>query len=902
MMEYIVLQALIGVIMCFCAILRKSFGVSTKSVTKLFFIMTMIAVILFILIDSNFEPQAVEAVSSLVGMISAFWGFCLMISALLNGGFGRWFKFLICSAVTVISFSNGWGTVWDWTLKIVPWLLAGIVAIVVIYFIYEKIDDLIFYKKREKEVKEWLAKPTKSFTEQEIVNTLKPLSDKISSRDSNENSKFDSNIPFGRANCFLNYFDKSIDIEEPIYYSPIRSKDDVELREYGFLLTNGGIYMSSQIYDSENDKYITKRKHIDFKGMMDAWYNTQEHYLYIKYVDIGNSITIKKDNTSVSLSYMEKICKEVINSGISRALYKEQVFKDGADLAERKFEGTQNVGDISRGANIGAFAVASANNIERFEQIGNVMNARQGGGYAAELANDTTDKLASFVTGDKVEYLGQIKDESGHIIKGGADRRVNGVNIQTKYYQSASGTVNSAFENGHPKYINPDGSMMVIEVPRDQYKEACIEMEKKIEKGEVPGAKKGDSAKYVKKGMITYKQSQNITKSGCIESITFDAANGIVCSVPAATITAMITFASAVWNGLDTEEAVCESFATFSNVIGKAALQAVIIGQLGRKDIARVFVSQTKSGFQTTANPIYGISDKIATKVSSSAIAKSSIGKSLKLDAVNGKKLIGGTVMFAFTFGPDICRALVGRISPQQLFKNSCIGAAGLVGASIGQAVIPIPVLGGIIGGAVGGFIAKKTLDNFIEDDAKEMYQILKEEFLDVVMIAGLNKEEFEYVMDKTFGNKKLPHMLRDMYQYGDAREYARDNIVSQAVVGAYSKRKKITQKMYRKAIFNAAKKAYSELYSQPIYAEFEDLDNDDSTPSIFDTEALPIITSASVESVLNQKMPDKEKYEKIIKDTVDMRSCPFCGKEVKKTDLVCTNCGNFVIDKRESD
>ena len=86
------------------------------------------------------------------------------------------------------------------------------------------------------------------------------------------------------------------------------------------------------------------------------------------------------------------------------------------------------------------------------------------------------------------------------------------------------------------------------------------------------------------------------------------------------------------------------------------------------------------------------------------------------------------------------------------------------------------------------------------------------------------------------------------------------------------------------------------------IYAEFEDLDNDDSTPSIFDTEALPIITSASVESVLNQKMPDKEKYEKIIKDTVDMRSCPFCGKEVKKTDLVCTNCGNFVIDKRESD
>ena len=324
---------------------------------------------------------------------------------------------------------------------------------------------------------------------------------------------------------------------------------------------------------------------------------------------------------------------------------------------------------------------------------------------------------------------------------------------------------------------------------------------------------------------------------------------------------------------MDTEQAVKESFSTFANVVGKAALQAMIIGQLGHKDIARVFVKQTKSGYLTVANPLYGVSDKIATKVSSSALAKSSIGKSLKLDAVNGKKLIGGTVMLAFTFGPDICRALVGRISLQQLFKNSCIGAAGLVGASIGQAVIPIPVVGGIIGGAVGGFIAKKTLDNFIEDDAKEMYQILKEEFLDVVMIAGLNKEEFEYVIEKTFGNKKLPHILRDMYQYGDAREYARERVVSEAVVGAYSKRKKITEKMYRKAIFNVAKKTYNEMYPQMIDVEFEDIENDDygdnDSTSMYAAAALPAITVTSAETVLNQKMPDKAEYEKVIKDAV---------------------------------
>ncbi len=860
----------------FCGILEL-FGVSEES-----------AKLLAVYMETGALFGAVNAISdwNLLSVCVTSWimGLVLLAIALLNGGCGSWFVFLLCAAVAVISTLDIsgihfglLGTVWDWTLKIVPWVLGGIVAIIVvialIYFIYQKIDDILFNKRYAKEVEEWLAKPTKNFTEHEIIEILRPFSNRMSEVDKNKNSKFSSNIPFGRTNCFLNYFDKSIDIEEPLYYSPVRSKDELELREYGLLFTDGGIYVLEQVYDSENSKYVTQKRYIDFNGLVNVFYDEDEHELGLMYPDMDKTEIIDKDDIPIPLSYIEAICQKVIDSGISRALYKEKVFKDGAALAERKFEGTQNVGDISRGANIGASAVASANTIGRYEYFGNLMNGSQGGGFAAEYANDTADRLKALVTGDKVEHLGQVRDESGRIIKGGADRRVNGVNIQTKYCATGAESVAQAFENGHAKYINPDGSMMVIEVAKGQKEEAIAAMNRRIERGEVPGAKKGEGEKYIKEGKVTYPQAQNIAKSGCIESLTFDAVNGVICSVPAATITAMITFASAVWNGMDTEQAVKESFSTFANVVGKAALQAMIIGQLGHKDIARVFVKQTKSGYLTVANPLYGVSDKIATKVSSSALAKSSIGKSLKLDAVNGKKLIGGTVMLAFTFGPDICRALVGRISLQQLFKNSCIGAAGLVGASIGQAVIPIPVVGGIIGGAVGGFIAKKTLDNFIEDDAKEMYQILKEEFLDVVMIAGLNKEEFEYVIEKTFGNKKLPHILRDMYQYGDAREYARERVVSEAVVGAYSKRKKITEKMYRKAIFNVAKKTYNEMYPQMIDVEFEDIENDDygdnDSTSMYAAAALPAITVTSAETVLNQKMPDKAEYEKVIKDAV---------------------------------
>ena len=78
---------------------------------------------------------------------------------------------------------------------------------------------------------------------------------------------------------------------------------------------------------------------------------------------------------------------------------------------------------------------------------------------------------------------------------------------------------------------------------------------------------------------------------------------------------------------------------------------------------------------------------------------------------------------------------------------------------------------------------------------------------------------------------------------------------------------------MYRKAIFNVAKKTYNEMYPQMIDVEFEDIENDDygdnDSTSMYAAAALPAITVTSAETVLNQKMPDKAEYEKVIKDAV---------------------------------
>ncbi|MPM67423.1 hypothetical protein SDC9_114345 [bioreactor metagenome] len=131
--------------------------------------------------------------------------------------------------------------------------------------------------------------------------------------------------------------------------------------------------------------------------------------------------------------------------------------------------------------------------------------------------------------------------------------------------------------------------------------------------------------------------------------------------------------------------------------------------------------------------------------------------------------------------------------------------------------MIPIPIVGAMIGGAVGGFVAKNALDQFIEDDAKEMYQNLKEEFLDIVMISNLNRTEFNEVIELTFGNKKLPSILRDMYAYGDSREFARVHFVSNAVTNVLSKRKKITNDLIDEGLVKFVESSFEEVTETTI-------------------------------------------------------------------------------------
>jgi hypothetical protein len=668
--------------------------------------------------------------------------------------------------------------------------------------------------KVKKAVNQWINEETAIISEEEIDRFMGHLTRNVSETDNNNiDSKFDDfNLPLGRVNAFLNYYDKSIENEEGYYYSAIRSKDSNELREYGTLITRKGILFSRQyiVCDEQNDSIKTvenEDENIEFEKMLDSMVTNDK--LILRYIDVkGKKIiskVVQQEITTIPLEKLNEICNAVIEKGVPKILWNDRFHtKDEIKEYQMKkiYEAEKaNDGKINQGkndsvvTNAGTFGAAVAHT-EAYNEVKNYMNGSRGHGYGAEYANNTIDKL----TGHKVKNIAQQLDENNRQVKHGADRNVDGVNIQTKYYQSANESIGAAFEHKQAIYLNDDKVMMQIEVPRDQYAQACELMQKRIDSGQVPNIKPGeDATDYVRKGRFTYAQSFNICKAGNIESLKVDIVNGVISSSYAGGISAMITFGISMWNGADVKESAKASMRVGFKVLGRGTMIYTLTMQLSREQISIPFTRElskngTHIGLSGINNPIFSASENIANSINTSALAQTSFGRSIGMDNVTVKSIISKGVTTTIVFGPDICRALVGRISTKQLFKNSVIGVSGIGAASIGQALIPIPVVGAMIGGAVGGFIAKNILDEFIEDDAKEMFQILKEEFLDVVMLSGLSKDEFDKVIDETLGNSKLPSMLRDMYASSEYRKFARDAIVSVVIISIISMRDMIEE------------------------------------------------------------------------------------------------------------
>jgi gas vesicle protein len=427
-----------------------------------------------------------------------------------------------------------------------------------------------------------------------------------------------------------------------------------------------------------------------------------------------------------------------------------------------------------------------------------ILGAERGHGFAAEKANHLHDVF----TGKEAKIVG------GDNVKNGADRLVDGVYIQTKYCNSGSKCIAEAFENGQFRYWNADGTPMQIEVPSDMYESAIQAMEERIKKGQVAGVTDPAKAKeIVRKGNYTYAQVRNIARFGTIESITYDAVNGIKIAGTAMGISSAISFAVSIWNGEQWDIALENACYDGLKVGGIAWVSSLLTAQLGRTGIEQGLRGGTDwvvrqmgpkaaawlaNGLRSGSN-IYG------------AAAMNHVSKLLR-----GNIVTGVVVTFVLS-SVDFVRIFNGRVSGAQLFKNVTTTAASVAGgtggwmggaaagAAIGSA-IPIlgtaagGIIGGILGSLAGGFAASTAtssiLDTFIEDDAKEMLKKIEAVFGQLAEDYLLTEKEAKLVIDE-FQQRDMPDTLRDMYASNNRHEFAR-NILEPLIEGQAKNRKKI--------------------------------------------------------------------------------------------------------------
>ena len=446
--------------------------------------------------------------------------------------------------------------------------------------------------------------------------------------------------------------------------------------------------------------------------------------------------------------------------------------QDEERLQEKKIEFQAQSDTVSV---LGGFGVASPQIVDKLSGE-EKFHAVQGHGFAAERANHLYDKL----TGHDAKLVGDNN------ILNGADRIVDGMQIQSKYCATGSRCINECFSDngtGNFRYYSLDGKPMVIEVPSDKYDAAVSAMEEKIKRGQVKGVTDPKKAKdLVKKGHFTYEQAKNIAKAGTVESLTYDAVHGVVISSSAFGISTILSFAVSIWGGEELNVALKNAAASGIKVGGTTFISCVLVSQLSKAGLNSALVESSEAVAKVLGPKASNVLASIATQGKNvyGAAAMKSAAKLLRNNAITA----GVTIVVLSSI--DMIDIFRGRISGAQLFKNianttSSVagGTAGyLGGAAIGTAVLPGigTIVGGLIGAIGAGMAANKAtssvLDSFIEDDADEMVRIIEKQYCRLATDYLLNQKEAEKVAD-ALKNLLDGSTLKEMYSCSDREEFA---------------------------------------------------------------------------------------------------------------------------------
>ena len=408
-------------------------------------------------------------------------------------------------------------------------------------------------------------------------------------------------------------------------------------------------------------------------------------------------------------------------------------------------------------------------------------------GYAAEAANVQSAAEDGILKGEKVTHTGYNN------AKNGPDYTITSqgniiTEIQSKYCNSPSATLKECFDDtGLFRYYSEPGVPMAIEVPADQYDSIIRLMRNKISQGLVPGVTDpAEAENIIRKGSITYTQAVNIAKAGNIDSLIFDAKNSCVSTAQAFGISAVVTFATSIWNKDTVDVALQKSMYTGLEVGGNVFVTSVLASQLSRTGLNSLLVPGSEAivkAIGPKASAVIVNAARIGAKPIYGAAAMKSAAKLLR------GNIITATISLTIFTVPDIIDIFRGRISGKQLLKNIAGTAGGIGGGMAGAAagaavgsIIPGPgtIIGGIVGavgGSIGGSLGADALADLIaEDDADDMLDIITVEFQNLAEEYLLNNNEANNV-SIALQEQLTANELKNMFSASNQHEYARDMV-----------------------------------------------------------------------------------------------------------------------------
>ena len=477
----------------------------------------------------------------------------------------------------------------------------------------------------------------------------------------------------------------------------------------------------------------------------------------------GNVVVKKAVDSSVAQKYLAAIEKTGANCRLDPL-----IDRDFRAMQSYKSEPLSNIAQAP-GASAGVVdgSMNYADNV--------VLGAKQGHGFAAEKANHLHDVL----TGKDAQLIG------GDNAKNGADRLVDGVQIQTKYCSTGDACISACFEKGSFRYFNSDGTPMKIEVPSDMYDDAVKALQSKIDAGQIKEIPAGTKAEqYVTRGHYTYAQARNIARFGTIESLTYDAVNGVKLAGTAMGISTAISFAVAMWSGRDWKIALEDACFDGLCVGGIAWVGSIITAQMGRTGLEQGLRSTTDWAIKKMGNKTSAL---IANGLRSGSDIYGAAASKYVSKIIRGN-VVAGIATTAVLSVDDFIRLFDGVVSGSQVFKNvtkTGTGVAGgtvgyMGGAAVGTMICPGigTIIGGMAGGLAGGGVATKTasmvLDNFIEDDGKEAFRKLEMAFAQLAEDYLLTEAEAISVI-KEFQALDVEKLLHKMYANENSTNFAKN-------------------------------------------------------------------------------------------------------------------------------